>query len=1218
MSLTGAMQDAHELSLRFGFAFEDLYQRDGLLRLDETFLEQLRQHAPELHASLKAARQDPTALTDKAASLLLVEIAPYLEDFLGELFGIESELQTLQARHTELAPLHTVKRKFVMRKAKGRTAEDAMAIDAAAITSELESLLGGPLTDRSFAEHVAGWMEHEADHPRQLELAAEYAIWASLSPAGRRKHRDSAVFNIPRKLDMARLVPVVEHHRGDLVQLELDPEDRRSRQGFHLTDAGTDLAGALDQAGYCIKCHHQGKDSCSTGLREKTGEFKSSVFGVPLAGCPLGEKISEMNELKGQGNPIAALAVITVDNAMVAGTGHRICNDCMKSCIYQKQDPVDIPQVETRSLKDVLDLPWGFEIYSLLTRWNPLNLSRPVPKPASGKKVLVVGLGPAGFTLAHHLMNDGHTVVAVDGLKIEPLSASHSGVDPYGNRTPFEPLRDVSDIYEGLDERVMAGFGGVAEYGITVRWNKNFLKVIRLLLERRSEFTMFGGIRFGGTMAVDGAFDMGFDHIALCMGAGRPTVVPMKNGLARGVRQASDFLMALQLTGAAKSQSLANLQVRMPIVVIGGGLTAIDTATESLAYYPVQVEKFLQRYEALEADHGAATLEVVWTAEEREIAAEFLAHARAIREEQAAAAAEGRPPRIAELLQSWGGATVAYRRRLIDAPSYTLNHEEVHKALEEGIRFVECLTPAEVEIDDYGAAQALKLVRSKYDETTGGLVPTGETVELPARTILVAAGTQPNTVLAREDTHNFRIDGRYFQALDETGEPVTPEKISKPDAVHVLVSKRDDGRSVSFFGDLHPSFAGNVVKAMGGAKQGYPVVSRLLSQLEPNGVAADALVAALNDGLRAVVHDVIRLTPDIVEVVVRAPIAARAFRPGQFYRLQNFETLAPSVHGTTLAMEGLALTGAAVDREQGLLSMVVLEMGGSSDLCTLLKPGEPVSLMGPTGSPTETVSNETVLLAGGGLGNAVLFSIGQAFRALGSRVLYFAGYKKVIDRYKVDEIEAAADVVVWCCDQQPGFVPGRSQDRAFVGNIVEAMAAYARGDLGETSIPLSEADRVIAIGSDGMMRGVQQARHTILKSHMKPGHQAIGSINSPMQCMMKEICAQCLQSHRDPVTGKESVVFSCFNQDQPLDHVGFDGLRSRLSQNNVQEKLTKLWIDHCLASLGSRDRRLGGPASGTVRKSGGVAQGAEDSIGEAKTTCRLERRMPTSPSVAGS
>ena len=49
-------------------------------------------------------------------------------------------------------------------------------------------------------------------------------------------------------------------------------------------------------------------------------------------------------------------------------------------------------------------------------------------------------------------------------------------------------------------------------------------------------------------------------------------------------------------------------------------------------------------------------------------------------------------------------------------------------------------------------------------------------------------------------------------------------------------------------------------------------------------------MARLNDELRTVVHEVIRLTPNIVEVVVRAPIAARAFKPGQFYRLQNFES----------------------------------------------------------------------------------------------------------------------------------------------------------------------------------------------------------------------------------------------------------------------------------------------------------------------------------------
>ena len=89
-------------------------------------------------------------------------------------------------------------------------------------------------------------------------------------------------------------------------------------------------------------------------------------------------------------------------------------------------------------------------------------------------------------------------------------------------------------------------------------------------------------------------------------------------------------------------------------------------------------------------------------------------------------------------------------------------------------------------------------------------------------------------MLAREDEHNVQVDGRYFQAIDEEGNPAKPEKIAKPaQDVRVLMSMRPDGRSMSFFGDLHPSFAGNVVKAMGGAKQGYPVVSRVLAKIEP-------------------------------------------------------------------------------------------------------------------------------------------------------------------------------------------------------------------------------------------------------------------------------------------------------------------------------------------------------------------------------------------------
>ncbi len=238
------------------------------------------------------------------------------------------------------------------------------------------------------------------------------------------------------------------------------------------------------------------------------------------------------------------------------------------------------------------------------------------------------------------------------------------------------------------------------------------------------------------------------------------------------------------------------MQIRLPVVVIGGGLTAIDAATEALAYYPVQVEKFLIRYETLIAEHGEAGVRGIWTPAELAVADEFIAHARAIREERKLAHAAGLKPRIADLLDQWGGVVIAYRRRLIDAPSYTLNHEEVALAMQEGIRFAEGLTPEEVLVDQFGVAEALVVSHHSKDAATGEAII--ETRTLPARSIIVAAGTQPNTVLGREDPLNVVLDGRYFQAYGEDGTPVHPEKSCKPDTVHVLMSARPDGRAVSF------------------------------------------------------------------------------------------------------------------------------------------------------------------------------------------------------------------------------------------------------------------------------------------------------------------------------------------------------------------------------------------------------------------------------------
>jgi hypothetical protein len=98
-----------------------------------------------------------------------------------------------------------------------------------------------------------------------------------------------------------------------------------------------------------------------------------------------------------------------------------------------------------------------------------------------------------------------------------------------------------------------------------------------------------------------------------------------------------------------------------------------------------------------------------------------------------------------------------------------------------------------------------------------------------------------------------------------------------------------------------------------------------------------------------------------------------------------------------------------------------------------------------------------------------------------------------------------------------------------------------------------------------MMAAIARARSGLLRPYLHPRHEAIASINSPMQCMMKEICGQCLQLHRDPFTQEETTVFSCAGQDQRLDQVDFATLRGRLHQNAVQERLTKQWIDFVLS-----------------------------------------------------
>ena len=76
------------LTLGFDLRFADLYGRDGLVRLDGQFVDFLKAQNPELHNRLMTARAAPGQLEGKPESDLIVELAPVLEEFIAELFGI--------------------------------------------------------------------------------------------------------------------------------------------------------------------------------------------------------------------------------------------------------------------------------------------------------------------------------------------------------------------------------------------------------------------------------------------------------------------------------------------------------------------------------------------------------------------------------------------------------------------------------------------------------------------------------------------------------------------------------------------------------------------------------------------------------------------------------------------------------------------------------------------------------------------------------------------------------------------------------------------------------------------------------------------------------------------------------------------------------------------------------------------------------------------------
>lgn len=1151
-----------------GLSYNDLANPAGLAQLDELFLNRLHSTAPDLCASLlayreKRSKEDPAAISD-----MLIECARHLNDFLAELFNIRDETEILRTKILSHNPVFVFKKMFVLRRARRRLLKK----EEIESFSELDKWLAGELKqvtqdkdDRELAVATLAvqLLEDTAKNESRIETLTRWCIRAINTDEGKQSTKGWVSFQLPQGRDYNRLVDtrIVEEKPYTCLQGPL--ETRRRRDGFTLTDTRMSMRSAQAEVDYCIYCHDHDGDFCSKGFPEKKSEpekgLKKNPLGLTLVGCPLDEKVSEMQLLRRDGIGIGALAMIMIDNPMCPATGHRICNDCMKACIYQKQAPVNIPEIETRTLTDVLGLPWGVEIYDLLTRWNPLRHSQYLPAPYNGLKVLVAGMGPAGFTLSHHLLMEGFAVVGIDGLKIEPLPAKLDGF----------PIRSFDEITDGLDERILNGFGGVAEYGITVRWDKNFLKLIYLTLARRKYFQVFGGVRFGGSITLEKAWELGFDHVSIAVGAGLPQALPIPGSLAPGMRMAADFLMTLQLSGAAKSTSLANLQVRLPAVVIGGGLTGVDAATEIQAYYIVQVEKILHRYETMSRSVGEDVIRKDLDPASIITLDEYLAHGKAIREERERASAAGEQADLQSLIQSWGGVTIAYRRRMTDSPAYLGNHEELTKAFEEGIHYAEGLSPTAAQLDEYGQVKNLVCQIMEPDDD-GKMQLTSKEVTLPARSILVATGARPNIAYYFEH-RSMEINNLQYQPykmLD--GKLVKTDRVNHckdPDSGAFTSYDHNDHR-VTFIGDTHPDFNGNVVKAVASGYRIYPkICDSFGNRITEVGGQKEykAFNTKMCDQLQARVEKIERHTKDIIELTIRAPLAASQYKPAQIFRLQNFESLSATINGTRLQTETIPLTGSHIDKENGTVSVIIRERGASSRLCATLQPGDPVVLMGPGGNASHIPEAETVMVVGDWLAAAAIRALGPAYKSANNRVLLVVTLPSADDVFCKQDIERMCNTILWVTEKGQPVANIRNQDVAVTATLTDALKQYAKGELGDldSMIALQDVTDLHITADSHLLKQIQHARKNELAEYLVKDPKVTASVYSSMQCMLKGVCSQCLQWQVDPETGQRvKAVYACSWQDEPLDLVDIDALNERLSQNRLQERLSNRWLDY--------------------------------------------------------
>ena len=289
---------------------------------------------------------------------------------------------------------------------------------------------------------------------------------------------------------------------------EQDP--RRRRTNFEEVPRGYTEETAMLEASRCIQCK---KPGC-------------------VAGCPVNINIPAFIKKIAEGRFVDALIKLKEQTALPAVCG-RVCpqeSQCEAGCILGKKgDPVAIGRLE-RFAADYARKHGG--------------VPDPVKAAATGKRVAVVGAGPAGITVAGEMARWGHEVVMFEALHLA------GGVLMYG----IPQFRLPKEI-------VQYEINGLKRLGVTIHTDH----VI------------------GKTETIDQLMDQGFDAVFIATGAGLPVFLGIPGENAIGVFSANEFLTRANLMRAIDFPRFATSPIRAHrAITVGGGNVAMDSARTAL------------------------------------------------------------------------------------------------------------------------------------------------------------------------------------------------------------------------------------------------------------------------------------------------------------------------------------------------------------------------------------------------------------------------------------------------------------------------------------------------------------------------------------------------------------------------------------------------------------------------------------------------------------